>query len=232
MLLETRQLQTHIAGLLEAGGVHAAESDPALAAQLVTHHAAAQRNKRCLLAYHHTRMLHLQRLLWAKGGGLDLTLHTGLDAPSRLAALATRPEGPAMGPSGVESAGAGAGAGEQSGSRDAAAAAASTPTTTTLRSRLSPAELDFVRHYAALNLAYKSEYLDVLDVAGVLQRSADPHDVGPPRALMVSIEARLNAKDVQTERGSINLRRGERMRVLRTEIEGLLVRGWVRIVDE
>lgn len=194
VLLETRQLQAHITNLL-GSGVSDAESDPALAAQLVTHHLCAQRNKRCLLAYHQSRLYFLRQALWNNAGSLTLTLNQAMEAPSKMT-------------SSVEE--------EQS----------------SLRSRLSSTEIDYLKKYSQLMLEYKSEFLDIVDVASSLNRSGHGDDVGPIKELMVSVVASVDAKDVQTERGSINLRRGERMRVLRSEVEPLIVRGWVAVVDE
>lgn len=194
MLLETRQLQAHITSLL-ASGVSDAESDPALAAQLVTHHLCAQRNKRCLLAYHHSRLQFLRQALWNNAGSLTLTLNQTMEAPSKMIGNAEEQQ-------------------------------------STLRSRLSSTEVDYLKKYSQLTLDYKSEFLDIVDVASSLCRSGHSDDVGPIKELMVSVVASVDAKDVQTERGSINLRRGERMRVLRSEVEPLIVRGWVTVVDE
>lgn len=195
VMLETRQLQTHISGLLqEAGGVQAAESEEGLAGQLITHHAAAQRNKRCLLAYHNVRLQYLQSIIWSKGGSLELTLNHSIESPARLMAHEADK--------------------------------------TTLKSRCSMAELAFVRQYADLNRAYKSEFLDVVDISASLGRSTRADDIGPIKELMVSIVSHVDAKDVQTERGSISLRRGERMRILRSEVDALIMRGWVSVLDE
>jgi len=194
VLLETRQLQAHITTLLESG-VSDAESDPALAAQLVTHHLCAQRNKRCLLAYHESRLQFLRQALWNNSGSLTLTLNQTMESPSKMIGHAEEQH-------------------------------------STLRSRLSSTELDYLKKYSQLTLDYKSEFLDIVDVASSLCRSGHSDDVGPIKELMVSVVASVDAKDVQTERGSINLRRGERMRVLRSEVEPLIVRGWVTVVDE
>lgn len=195
VMLETRQLQTHLSELVQkAGGVQTAESDQGLAGQLVTHHAAAQRNKRCLLAYHHVRLQYLQSILWLKGGSLDLTLNHSIESNVRLMAHESDK--------------------------------------ITLKSRCSMAELTFIRHYAELNRAYKSEYLDVIDISANLSRSAKIDDIGPMKELMVSIVSHVDAKDVQTERGSINLRTGERIRILRSEVDALIMRGWVSVLDE
>lgn len=195
--METRQLQGHISTLL-ASGVSEAESDPALAAQLVTHHLCAQRNKRCLLAYHHSRLYFLRQALWENAGSLSLTLDQPMESTNKMIS-------------------------------DSSADMEERPT---LRLRLSSTEIDYLKKYSELSLKYKSEFLDIVDVASSLTRSSHRDDVGPIKELMVSVVANVDAKDVQTERGSINLRRGERMRVLRTEVEPLILRGWFSVVDE
>lgn len=120
-----------------------------------------------------------------------------------------------------------------------------------LRSKLSPNELKWLREYSSLVTAYKSEYLDVLDVAQPLSLSSasskrggqtstdgtqsisteESYDFKPPDELMVTVIATRDARDVMTEMGTLNLRRGERMRVRRTEVEGLIVRGWLNVVE-
>ncbi len=184
VLLETRQLRNVVLALVSEWPRGAAEADtnPALAMQLLTHHLSALRNKRCLLAYHKWRMDWLQRRLWAAGGTLDLVLDDDQ------------------------------GAGAQG-----------------LRSKLSPSELSHLRSYAALVTDYKVVYLDVTDVCASL--SSDPAGPGPPKELMVTVVAQVDAKEVMTEAGVLNLRRGERMRVRRTEIEPLLLRGWLAVIE-
>ncbi|KDN38445.1 hypothetical protein K437DRAFT_259393 [Tilletiaria anomala UBC 951] len=183
VMLETRQLQEIINTLLSnvPGGADEADRNPALAAQLVTHHLSALRNKRCLLAYHRFRMQWLQRRLWSTGGTLDLVLND-----------------------------------DQGGSQG-------------LRHKLSPAELSSLRSYAALVTSFKGEYLDVMDICASL--SSDAAGPGPPKELMVTVVAQVDAADVMTEGGTLNLRKGEPMRVRRSEIEPLLLRGWVAILD-
>jgi GINS complex subunit 1 len=196
VLLETRQLQSHIASLLSTS-ITDAESDPGLAAQLVTHHLCAQRNKRCLLAYHHSRLYFLRQALWNNAGSLTLTLNqvmeTGHSKMTRNSEVEQK---------------------------------------TTLKSRLSSNEMDYLKNYSQLTLEYKSEFLDIVDIASSLRRSGQRDDVGPIKELMVTVVANVDAKDVQTERGSINLRRGERMRVLRSEVDALITRDWVTVVEE
>ncbi|CEH13420.1 Predicted alpha-helical protein, potentially involved in replication/repair [Ceraceosorus bombacis] len=211
VLLETRQLQAHNDQLIasypggKAAGEAAAEVDASLGAQLLTHHLSALRNKRCLLAYHNHRMDFLRRALWDKAGSAQLLLEEGRG--SELGAL---------------------------------------------KSRLSAEEVRSIRAYAELLRAYKEQFLDIVDLTAPLHRSGHgagegggegaggsaggrmmmERDVGPPLELMVTIVARRDARDVMTERGTISLRMGERFRVARSEVEGLIVRGWVSVVDE
>lgn len=205
-----RQLQAHNDTLISSypggpdAGREAAETDPALGAQLLAHHLSAVRNKRCLLAYHAHRLEWLRARLWERGGSVDLVLEEGTGTPA----------GP-------------------------------------LRLRLSASEIRALKDYADLVRAYKSEFLDILDLSAPLARAGDAgaggatagggaggsggsalRNVGPPYELMVTVVARRDARDVMTERGTINLRRGERMRVARAEVEGLIVRGWLAVVDE
>lgn len=116
----------------------------------------------------------------------------------------------------------------------------------TLRSRISPSELNFLKSYSNLITSYKSDLLDVLDLTAPLSGSSNPKsllgngnedeengfDFGPPTELMVTVLSLKDARDVQTERGGLNLRKGERLRVRREEVQSLITRGWLRVVDE
>ena len=54
----------------------------------------------------------------------------------------------------------------------------------------------------------------------------------PPEDLLVTVVATRDARSVETERGTMHLRAGERLRVRRDEVEALLIRGWLRMVEE
>lgn len=240
VLLETRQLSQSLASILSTlppglDPALAAERDLSLGAQLLTLHHAVQRNKRCLLAYHEHRATWLKRRLWDKGGGLALVLEERDNTASAVSSLTS------SGADGEAASGGGGGGG--SGSSNGGSE---------LRSRLSPHEITWLRNYADLVTAYKAEFLDIVDVAGPLtSRSAssgkasgkggeglgsgggaDSYWYAPPTELMVTVVATRDARDVMTEMGTLNLRRGERMRVKRQEVEGLIVRGWLDVVDD
>ncbi|EPQ29587.1 uncharacterized protein PFL1_02806 [Pseudozyma flocculosa PF-1] len=183
ILLETRQLHAHLTDLVSTSD----SSDPSVAAQLVTHHLSAHRNKRCLLAYHASRLDSLQTQLWKNGGNLSQTL-------------------------------------DDDGTRD----------------KLAASEVEYAKKYRDLVNAYKGEFLDVLDLMAPLERNGR-EDAGiagaagewsPPLDLLVTVVALRDARDVQTDTGSISLRKGERMRVRRSEVEALIVRRWVEVVDD
>lgn len=210
-LLETRQVHAELAPLAEAArAAQAAGEGPnaALAARLVTQHLQAYRNKRCILVYHRQRLDWLRARVWEKAGAVSLVL--------------------------------------QEDERHGAS----------LRALLDPAELEWVRAYAGLVALYKDAYLDVLDVSwpvaharararalppGMARQAlsgADavyaPHtpagDVRPPDDVMLSVLV-VRSASVETERGTMHLRAGERLYVRRDEVEPLLLRGWLRALD-
>lgn len=215
-MLETRQWHAGLAPLADAARAaqdeHGGRADPALAAQLVTQHLQAYRNKRCLLVYHRQRLDWLRERVWDKAGAMALVL-------------------------------------EEDGQNEAHS----------LRTLLDPTELEWLRGYAALVALYKDTYLDVLDVTlpvttgaqaseaaharaalrgGFEQRVAaayatptPPNAVRPPDDLMVSVLVMRDAQSVETERGTMHLRAGERLYVRRDEVEALLLRGWLRETD-
>ncbi|KAK0529657.1 DNA replication protein psf1 [Tilletia horrida] len=247
VLLETRQLQTQMDEILAnyGGDTEAVEPDSPAEIQLLTFHIASQRNKRCLLAYHHHRTEALKSLLWDCGGAINLVLDG--DAPER----ATGPQGES--------------------SRGAAANASAG-----VRNRLSPAELNWLRSYASLVTAYKSEYLDTLDLTSSLASGAAHYlgaavllteddsalggaggsggdmlslsgssansiaalaqaqsfNVGPPTDLFVTVVAQRDARNVLLDSGDVlNLQRGHTARLRRTDIEGLILRGWLTVIE-
>lgn len=235
MLLETRQIHAQLTPLAEraraqqasaeppssliSGSSQGAEgggADPALAAQLVTLHLYAHRNKRCLLVYHKQRLDWLKARVWDKAGALPLVLDEDVpDAP-----------------------------------------------VASIRPLLSPSELEWLRSYTSLIAMYRDTYLDVLDMAlplstgppsslrdghiaatggaaGVAPSSVSVYEaltpansVRPPEDLLVTVVATRDARSVETERGTMHLRAGERLRVRRDEVEALLIRGWLRMVEE
>lgn len=92
-----------------------------------------------------------------------------------------------------------------------------------LRSALSPQELDFLRGYNNLLLDYKSDFLDVLDLSAGVDK--------PPGEFMVDVRVLKDAGEVVLEGGErIDFRKGERFRLARSQVERLIVQGFLEEV--
>jgi len=175
--LETRQLGTSITTAAETHGQVSLSQDRSLVCNLTVQHLAARRNKRCLLAYLHTRVGGIKERYWDAGGSLAHLLST--------------PTNDAEAPD--------------------------------LRSALSPQELDFLRGYNNLVLDYKSDFLDVLDLTGGIEK--------PPGELMVDVRVVKDAGEVVLEGGErVDFRKGERFRLARSAVERLIIQGYLEEV--
>lgn len=92
-----------------------------------------------------------------------------------------------------------------------------------LRSALSPQELDFLRGYNSLVLDYKSDFLDVLDIAAPINK--------PPGELMVDVRVIKDAGEIVLDGGErVEFRKGERFRLERAQVERLIVQGFLEEV--
>ncbi|KAK1927326.1 hypothetical protein DB88DRAFT_477622 [Papiliotrema laurentii] len=92
-----------------------------------------------------------------------------------------------------------------------------------LRSALSPQELDFLRGYNNLMLDYKSDFLDVLDLSAGIDK--------PPSEFMVDVRVIKDAGEVILEGGErVEFRKGERFRLPRSQVERLIIQGFLEEV--
>lgn len=57
------------------------------------------------------------------------------------------------------------------------------------------------------------------------------NSIQPPSDIMVSVVATRDARNVETERGTMHLHAGEHLRVRRDEVDALLLRGWLKTID-
>ncbi|KAL7422399.1 DNA replication protein psf1 [Cryptotrichosporon argae] len=198
--LETRQLGTALAAAAEQHGQLSLSQDRGLVCALTVQHLAVRRNKRCLLAYLATRVGGIRERWWDAGGALAYLLAANTNGSGA-------PAGAGAG--GAGGAGASAGAGDEGGQD--------------LRSALSPQELDFLRGYNELMLDYKSDFLDVLDITAGIDR--------PPGELMVDVRVIRDAGEVVLEGGErIEFTKGERFRLARSQVERLIVQGFLEEV--
>lgn len=89
-----------------------------------------------------------------------------------------------------------------------------------LKSALSHQEQEFMRGYNALVLDYKSDFLDVLDIAAPINR--------PPGEISVNVRVVREAGEVVLDNGQrVLLRKDERFRTDRALVERLIVQGYL-----
>jgi GINS complex subunit 1 len=90
------------------------------------------------------------------------------------------------------------------------------------RQKMSPQEVDFLRAYNGLIMEYRSDVLDVLDVAASLR--------SPPKDLNVEVHVVKDCGTIHTEQGTIDFRKGRRFMVRRPDVEHLIVQGYLEEV--
>ncbi|EOR04725.1 hypothetical protein E3P77_00214 [Wallemia ichthyophaga] len=149
------------------------DTDKPSLAQLTILTLSAQRNKRCLLAYHHHRLSKLSTLYWQSGAALAHLLN------------------------------------EHNGSG--------------IRQLISPHELDYLRSYASLITQFKSPFLDVVDISST--------SLEPPKDLHISVRVVRDAGLIETHGGPVHFKIGQRFMVARSDVERLLVQGYLEEVE-
>lgn len=211
---EQRALEARIETTLARSAADPAAGSAAENAYMPTvllYQTAILRNKRCLLAYHHHRLEFLKDLFWSVGGALPLLLS-------------------------MQPAGAGGGAGAHAAQAQAAQQAqqaaqmggAAAPQD--VRSKLSPHEVDFLRSYAASLLTLRTDAFSSAAGAG----AGPTEDIDllapiahPPKDLQVHVRVVRDCGVVHTELGAIDFKRGHRFLVRRSDIEHLIVQGYL-----
>ena len=183
------------------GGPRNEKGEHAHMPTVLLYQTAILRNKRCLLAYHHHRIEFLKDLYWSVGGALPLLL----SLPPAQASVD-------------------ANAGAQGG------VASSAPQD--IRSKLSPHEVDFLRSYAASLLTLRTEAFSSASGAGAGHGLTEDVDLlapisHPPKDLQVHVRVVRDCGIVHTELGAIDFKRGHRFLLRRSDIEHLIVQGYL-----
>jgi GINS complex subunit 1 len=88
-----------------------------------------------------------------------------------------------------------------------------------LRSKLGPHEVDFLREYSQMVGDWRSEVIDVVDLAMGVDR--------PPKDLNVSVVVTKECGVVSTESGEIDFQKGHRYLVRKSEVEHLILQGYL-----
>ncbi|KAJ2970056.1 hypothetical protein NUW54_g12819 [Trametes sanguinea] len=99
-----------------------------------------------------------------------------------------------------------------------------------VRSKLSPHEVDFLRSYAASLLTLRTEAFSS-DAGGAVGLTEDIDLLAPishpPKDLQVHVRVVRDCGVVHTELGAIDFKRGHRFLVRRSDIEHLIVQGYL-----
>ena len=198
-----------------------------LLCKIMVRQLSANRNKRCLLAYHAQRLDLLKNMYWNEAGGaLAHLLNTKMTGRGRAKAAEVNHDGAMMLVPEEEEETDDAATEDNPATRggDNRPANAASVITDDVRSRLSPQETDFLRGYNELILDYKSEFLDVLDLTSSITRPPTIDD------LYVDVRVVRDCGTVYTELGQIEFRKGQRYMVRRSDIERLITQGYLEEV--
>ncbi|PPQ69341.1 hypothetical protein CVT24_001636 [Panaeolus cyanescens] len=87
------------------------------------------------------------------------------------------------------------------------------------RSRMSPHEVDYLRQYNSSVMEFRSEFTHELDITASI--------TNPPKDLQVLVRVIRDCGVIQTELGSIDFRKDQRFMVRRSDIEHLIVQGYL-----
>lgn len=198
-----------------------------LLCKIMVRQLSANRNKRCLLAYHAQRIDLLKDMYWNEAGGaLAHLLNTKMTGRGRARAVEAGHEGAMMLVPEEDEETDEAPPDENTATKNVDSRTNNTAVSITddVRSRLSPQETDFLRGYNDLILDYKSEFLDVLDLASSINRPPTIDD------LYVDVRVVRDCGTVYTELGQIEFRKGQRYMVRRSDIERLIIQGYLEEV--
>ncbi|KAF6743869.1 DNA replication complex GINS protein PSF1 [Ephemerocybe angulata] len=91
-----------------------------------------------------------------------------------------------------------------------------------LRSKMSPHEVDYLRQYNSNLMDFRAEFTYELDIMSGIEK--------PPKEIHVRVRVVRECGVVQTENGSIDFKRGERYVVRRSDVENLIVQGYLEEV--
>jgi len=92
-----------------------------------------------------------------------------------------------------------------------------------IRANLAPHEVDFLREYNALVVDFRADFSDELDITSGV--------TNPPKDIHVVVRVVKDCGVIQTEVGTIDFQKGQRFTVRRSDIEHLIVQGYLEEVQ-
>lgn len=91
-----------------------------------------------------------------------------------------------------------------------------------LRANLAPHEVDFLREYNAMVVDFRADFADELDISSGITI--------PPKDIHVTVRVVKDCGVIETETGAIDFQKGQRLVVRRSDIEHLIVQGYLEEV--
>ncbi|KIJ55503.1 hypothetical protein M422DRAFT_199753 [Sphaerobolus stellatus SS14] len=102
-----------------------------------------------------------------------------------------------------------------------------------VRPNLAPAEVDFLREYDDLVKRFRDEFREVSgeeDLGDLASVDVTGDILTPPKDLHVLVRVVKECGSIATELGTIEFRMGERYLVRRTDVEHLIIQGYLEVV--
>ena len=93
-----------------------------------------------------------------------------------------------------------------------------------IRANLAPHEVDFLREYNAMVVDFRADFSGELDITSGL--------LNPPKGIHVLVRVVRDCGMIETELGAIDFQKGQRFMVRRSDIEHLLVQGYLEEIDD
>ena len=92
-----------------------------------------------------------------------------------------------------------------------------------IRANLAPHEVDFLREYNALVVEFRADFSHELDITSGV--------TNPPKDIHVLVRVVRDCGVIQTEVGTIDFQKGQRFMVRRSDVEHLIVQGYLEEVS-
>ena len=93
-----------------------------------------------------------------------------------------------------------------------------------IRANLAPHEVDFLREYNSMIVNFRADFSGELDITSGL--------LNPPKGIHVLVRVVKDCGMIETELGAIDFQKGQRFMVRRSDIEHLLVQGYLEEIHD
>ena len=92
-----------------------------------------------------------------------------------------------------------------------------------IRANLAPHEVEFLREYNAMVVDFRADFTDELDITSGIE--------APPKDIHVLVRVVKDCGVIQTEVGTIDFQKGQRFMVRKSDIEHLIIQGYLEEVQ-